>query len=775
MRTHIISTFHYDVIYLKEYRSYLEESIRILDRALELLEREADYKFTVEQILPVREYCRRHPERRMRMRRLAQSGRLCFAPGMLVMPDMNLGGGETLFRQIEIGRSWLRDHLGVTPDACWIADCWGHHAQLPQMLSQSGYRSYFFWRGMDPEFRQNNFRWKGLDGTELLTHWLPRGYSGIFFPEKQPGIANAEEQRFAEASAEEIARLTDQERRFGASEQILICNGGDFRMPQESAPSALRAIREREPSSRIEFSTPTEYAAATAEEDLPVYAGEFNALFQGTFSTNIRIKQGIRRHTARLLAEEMFLAIQNRSHESLRTQWETVLKLCFHDTVCGTICDAALKSVQADLQALDLLTSSGDAVFNPTAHPRRETLELPDSTRLLVDLKPFETRSLREFPECPPLLPQNPEEGMKFETAYYTISIHRNGFLSSLRTARGTEWINSASPAAFGSLVMQNDNGDSWQLYEGPIDGGSEAAAYAHNDPDPRERPVPANDIVNRHNFYPTIREVRLFRSQESLRVVQKGEIGFWRNRVSFVSTMECDANSPLIRWKIRIRTEGRHYRLRAAFPTLLRNGTVTHEIPFGLQVRGHSEFPAETFCDYSGERGGITLFNRGLPGNNVDADGVMLLSLFRSAVMEYKCDSALSFQEGEELEAEFALMVREESSMDAVIAEAERYAAPLIPVPSTSPAVDLTNLRLPDNVRVSTLRSDGKSLFLRLYEGVGKATRISLSFPESFHFWRNANALGEGVDKPETLSGPLEWNLRPFEIKNLLLYGEHV
>ena len=64
----------------------------------------------------------------------------------------------------------------------------------------------------------------------------------------------------------------------------------------------MRAIREREPSSRIEFSTPTEYAAATAEEDLPVYAGEFNALFQGTFSTNNRIKQGIRRHTARLLA-----------------------------------------------------------------------------------------------------------------------------------------------------------------------------------------------------------------------------------------------------------------------------------------------------------------------------------------------------------------------------------------------------------------------------------------------------------------------------------------
>ena len=90
MRIHIISTFHYDVVYLREYRSYLEESIRILDRALDLLEREPDYKFTMEQILPVREYYRRRPERRMLMRRLARSGRLCFAPGMLVMPDMNV-------------------------------------------------------------------------------------------------------------------------------------------------------------------------------------------------------------------------------------------------------------------------------------------------------------------------------------------------------------------------------------------------------------------------------------------------------------------------------------------------------------------------------------------------------------------------------------------------------------------------------------------------------------------------------------------------------------
>ena len=773
MKIHIISTFHYDVIYLREYRSYLEESWKILDRALELLDREPDYKFTVEQILPVREYYDRFPERRMQMRRLALSGRLSFAPGMFVMPDMNMGGGETLFRQIESGRNWLRDHLGVAADACWIADCWGHHAQLPQMLSQSGYRSYFFWRGMDPEFQRNNFRWKGIDGTEIFTHWLPRGYSGIFFPGKKQSVANSEEQKMEEASAEEIARLAEQERRFGTSEHILICNGGDFRMPQESAFSILREIRKQERFSRIGFSTPSEYAAAAAEEELPVYTGEFNALFQGTFSTNLPINQGVWRHTARLLAEEMFLAVQGKDSECLRAQWEVVQKLCFHDTVCGTICDAALESVLSDLRMLDLQSPSGNAVFNPTAHSRRETLELPDGRRLLADLKPFEVRPLQALPERFPFLPQEPEEKICFRNRYYTVSFRREGFICSLRTPRGTEWVDASSPAPFGSLVMQNDNGDNWQLYEGPIDGGSAAAAYSRNEPDPLERPDAADGIVNRQAFYPEIEEVRIFRSRDCLRVLQSGRIAFWRNRVSFESSVECEEESPLIRWKIRIHTEGRHYRLRAAFPTLLRNGIVTHEIPFGLQIRGNSEYAAGTFCDYSGDAGGITLFNRGLPGNNVDPDGVMLLSVFRSAAMEYKCESALSFQEGKDLEIEFALMVRDETSPEPVMPEAERYAAPLMLVNAAVPPLDLTSLNLPANVRISTLRSDGRSLFLRLYEGVGKATRLSLSLPEKFRFWRNATALGDPMEPPVPLSVPLELNLHPFEIRNLLLHGE--
>ena len=57
---HVVSTFHYDVLYLKDYDEYLEQAMAIIDRALEILEAEPDYCFTIEQVILVREYFRRH-------------------------------------------------------------------------------------------------------------------------------------------------------------------------------------------------------------------------------------------------------------------------------------------------------------------------------------------------------------------------------------------------------------------------------------------------------------------------------------------------------------------------------------------------------------------------------------------------------------------------------------------------------------------------------------------------------------------------------------------
>ena len=74
--------------------------------------------------------------------------------------------------------------------------------------------------------------------------------------------------------------------------------------------------------------------------------------------------------------------------------------------------------------------------------------------------------------------------------------------------------------------------------------------------------------------------------------------------------------------------------RYRVAFPTSIQGGSITNEIPFGAIQRPEGEFPAQNWIDYTGGQVGMTLLNRGLPGNNV-VDGVMMLSLMKCTGLE--------------------------------------------------------------------------------------------------------------------------------------------
>jgi alpha-mannosidase len=64
------------------------------------------------------------------LKELFKEGRIEIGCGMFVMPDMTLVNGESLIRQAESGKKWVREHLGSDVVTGWIADCWGHHRQF---------------------------------------------------------------------------------------------------------------------------------------------------------------------------------------------------------------------------------------------------------------------------------------------------------------------------------------------------------------------------------------------------------------------------------------------------------------------------------------------------------------------------------------------------------------------------------------------------------------------------------------------------------------------
>ena len=768
---HLISSFHYDVIYLKASEPYRKTGFEIIDRALELLVQEPDYRFNVEQVILLEAYWNAHPDKHALMRELAAAGRLVSAPGMYVMPDLNLIDGESLCRQVKLGRRWLREHLGIVPDACWIADCWGHHAQLPQILTRCGYRSYFFWRCMRPEVMRNNFRWRGIDGSEILAHWLAYGYSGIHF-NGSGKVSNALEQRFFGVTPEELNRRCDNLRKFGDDGVFLIPNGGDFCYPQPDGPEAVRELNRSGATPPLEFSTPSRYSAAVDRSELPLVEGEFNGAFQGTYTTNIWIKQRVERARARLMTLERLAALSGTSPD-FEPLWRIVLKAQFHDTICGTITDAGLEETEAELNELERALDSfyggtPDRLFNPIAATRTAPVELPDGRRIMVTMKPLETLSLAELPLTEPEESRPLPLPAAFQNRFFRMEFDADGTPVSLRIPSGAELIRSGS-AGFGDLTMQYDGGDNWLNFEAPLDGGSFEAALTHNVPDPLRREP--RTLLNRQTFFPVNRSASAeVRGKECI-VIRQGELVFWTIRVPFVTEYRFHEDSPLIRCRTTITPAGRHYRIRAAFPTAVSNGRVRHGIPFGVMERPRAELPASGWFDFRNDTAGISILLRGIYGANVDEEDIMLVTLFRSAAMEYKTASEGSFNIGRTHSFEYAILPHSGGDdLRTSAAAAEEWLFPPLLGRFPAPSCRLPGWELPPGTILSTLKpaDDGNGWFVRIVETAGAPAEFDLPLPPGTRCVA-ASALEEPQGDFAEMSS-LHLSLRPFQLHSFLL-----
>lgn len=774
---HIVPSFHYDVVYLQDYESYKLQSFQIIDEALDLLADSTAYRFTIEQVILLEAYWEARPERREALRRFAHEGRLQVAPGLYVMPDMNLPDGESMFLQAQCGIAWLEQHLGLRPDVCWIADCWGHHAQLPQILRQCGYEYYAFWRCMNPELRRNHFHWQGLDGSTLKTHWLSRGYSSILFPTRNE-IVNAPDLEMFGCAPQQVQALAADFDRLGAGGVALLCNGGDFMRPQKSAPAALAALQAA--GLPISFSHPRQYLEALDWTSAPVYAGEFNSAFQGTFSSNVAIKQGVRRNAFLFHTAERLAALRGKPFPDGERVLKAILKQQFHDTLAGTLADAPRRDTLKELAAIarDLKGwFAGSAkgrqtwLFNPLEFARTEIVRGPRGyVRVRVPglacAKPAAAEPLG--PPVPTALPAT------FANAFYSARIEADGFLSSLREAEGgTELVNGASPYRFGALTLQLDYGDLWLHFDAPLNGGCPESALTHNDEDPLVR-LDAGGLVNRSSFRPAIRTVEvLAATPELLLLRQHGEVSFWTLKVRFTTDVLLRRDSPRIEYHTEIVPAGKHYRLRAAFPTTFgADGEVCHEVPFGVQRRDRATHSAQNWMDFSARDGaaGLALLNRGLPANNVDRAGNLLLTLFRSAAMEYKAPSVGSFGEGLAHGFDYALVPHGRRDFAAIVREGLLFNFPLTRVRGdyaalTVPAWGCTA----DSVFLSALRQTEGGFFVRLYEGAGRAATAELRLPPGLSAYAPADGLQRPTAAFAPCSGTLKLSFRPFEIRGLL------
>ncbi|MGH9034950.1 MAG: alpha-mannosidase, partial [Acidimicrobiia bacterium] len=220
IRVGIVPHTHWDREWHEPFPVTRLRLVRLLDELLPALE--ADPTGTCVcldgQTAVVDDYLELRPGTEARVRRLVAAGRLSVGP-FTVPPDQFCVSGETLIRNLEEGLSRATE-LGAAMAVGYLPDCFGHAAQLPQLLHQAGIDHAVVWRGVPGALEATAFWWEAPDGTRVRAEHLYGSYAnGARLPEDACGL---------------LARAASYDAEVGGARVggLLLMNGGDQRRPQ---------------------------------------------------------------------------------------------------------------------------------------------------------------------------------------------------------------------------------------------------------------------------------------------------------------------------------------------------------------------------------------------------------------------------------------------------------------------------------------------------------------------------------------------------------------
>ncbi|HBE42706.1 MAG TPA: hypothetical protein DDW27_16185 [Bacteroidales bacterium] len=839
-----IPSTHWEGAVFKTREEYLEIGLPHILTALNLLNEYPDYRFTLDQVCYVKPFLERFPEEAAAFKQFIREGRLQVVGGNISMFDANIPGGESMVRHMIYGKNYFREKLGVDVTVGWALDTFGHNAQMPQILKQGGFKSYWFMRGVPDTEVPSEWLWEGIDGTRIPAFYLPKGYGLLgHSPDKIDEFTNFMKQKF-----DSLTPWAYGTERVGVGSPDVV-------NPVESVPDRVKEFNLQDGRSfNLRLAVPTEYEEVINKRtDRPVIKCELNPIFQGAYSSRIELKQKLRNVERLLTTAEKLGAIGNwlgrpTTEEKVWSAWEPSLFNQAHDLMAGVMMDHVNDDTMLGYKfsthlgnelvddRLGYLSSQIDTtgegiplvIFNSLGWKRDDVVEttvgfkkggivdiqVVDTSNRVIPVEILEAERFRdggiknakiifiarEIPamgeavyrvipltKASPLNASQENSEGQLENEYYRIKFDfLTGAMTSL-VLRSNQW--EVLEREGNVVVRQFDGGDLWELYEN-LKGGSNIAMN-------RKQPVPE---ASRDQFSSE------YRGEKG--VIHKGPVysefkvahhfGLYN---TFADTLQGTFATrvrlyPGLR-RIDIRTEimnnEKYVRYQVLFPTTIRNGQTVHEIPFGSLERPNGiELPAQNWADYSDGNKGLSVLNRGLPGN-LTSDSTMILSLMRSASLmsygshrfdkdiEQWMSSVAGFMVGKELEFDYSLVPHEETWQQAEIyRHGLEYNNPLLCRKSgihegKLPKVwGLLEVSKP-NVVLSALKPgpDGSTI-LRLYEASGRATKeVAIRSRAKINSAWEANLIEDTGSKLKVAMDTVQFDIGPFEIKTIKLQLE--
>ena len=175
---HLTGNSHIDAAWLWPWTETVDVVKRTFGTALQLMYEYPQYTYTQSAAAYNEWMQQKYPEMNDEIKRRIDEGRWEIVGGMWVEPDLNMPDGESLVRQLLVGKRWFKKAYGVDVRIGWNPDSFGYPWQLPQIYKKSGV-DYFVTQKM--EWNDTNqlpfklFWWESPDGSKVLTYF-PHGY-----------------------------------------------------------------------------------------------------------------------------------------------------------------------------------------------------------------------------------------------------------------------------------------------------------------------------------------------------------------------------------------------------------------------------------------------------------------------------------------------------------------------------------------------------------------------------------------------------------------------
>ncbi|WP_104127132.1 glycoside hydrolase family 38 C-terminal domain-containing protein [Cryobacterium sp. Y57] len=453
---------HLDSAWLWPVRETIRKCARTFSNVLHLMDEDPDFIFACSSAQQYSWMKQHYPELFERIRTRVLEGRFVPVGGMWVESDTNMPSGESLARQLLVGKAFFMQEFGIEPLEIWLPDSFGYTAAFPQIVTAAGSK-YFLtqkisWNETNT-MPHHTFAWEGIDGTQVFTHFPPVDtYNSLL-------------------SGEELARAQRQYSEKGASNVSLVPFGyGDGGGgPNREMLAAAERTRSLEGSPTVRMASPRAFfeEAEATYANPPVWSGELYLEFhRGTYTSQSRTKSGNRRSEHLLREAELwastayFYAGADYPYERLATAWQTVLLNQFHDILPGSsiawvhqVAEAAYETVRIDLE--DLIATSVAALASSAQ---------TDATPVSFNASPFPVAGVPALSAAPRIPTgavrlHQADGGFVLENDVVRASIDARGLLISLvDRVSGRE----AVPAGQAGNVLQlfRDTPTQWDAWD---------------------------------------------------------------------------------------------------------------------------------------------------------------------------------------------------------------------------------------------------------------------------------------------------------------------